>query len=287
MLHVSQNHVTVRPLLKKPTLDADALSSYRPISNLAFTSQLVEKVVASRFMRHTADNKLLPERQSAYRRFHSTETARAAVHNDFARAADAVRVTALILLDLSSAFDTVDHSIMLMVLHQRFGISGQTLEWFRSYQADRTQAVVVNSSSSEMTQVDCSVPQGSVLGPLKFISYTEDVTLIFNRHGTSHHLFADDMQAYTDASLSGVDDVRGRMHYCTADLISRCTSRRLQLNEAKTELAWFGKPSRLASLVSMDRSVTVGSSIINPSSAVRDLGVILDAELQCKHTSQE
>ena len=282
VLPVSQKHATVRPLLKKPTLDAAALSSYRPISNLTFTSKLVEKVVASRFMRHIADNNLLPDRQSAYRRFHSTETAIAAVHNDLVRAADSDRVTALILLDLSSAFDTVDHSIMLTVLSQRFGIDGQALEWFRSYLADRTQSVVVNGSPSETTQVDCSVPQGSVLGPLKFISYTEDVTLIFDRHGVRHHLFADDKQAYTDASLSGVDDARCRLHDCTADLVGWCASRRLQLNEAKTELAWFGKPSRLASLVSMGTSVTVGSSTINPSSAVRDLGVILDAELTLK-----
>jgi len=83
------------------------------------------------------DNKLLPEKQSAYRRFHSTETAIAAVHNDLVRAADADRDTALILLCLSRAFDTVDHSIMLTVLQHRFGIDGQALDWFRSYLADR------------------------------------------------------------------------------------------------------------------------------------------------------
>ena len=104
----------------------------------------------------------------------------------------------------------------------------------------------------------------------------------FDRHGVSHHLFADDKQAYTDAPLSGVDDARCRLHDCTSDLVGWCASRRLQLNEAKTELAWFGKPSRLASLASMGTSVTVGSSTINPSSAARDLGVILDAELTLK-----
>ena len=105
------------------------------------------------------------------------------------------------------------------------------------------------------------------------------MTLIFDRHGVSHHLSADDKQAYADAPLSDVDDVRGRLHDCTADLFRWCASRRLQLNEVKTELAWFGKPSRLAS---MDRSVAVSSSTINPSSAVKDLGVILDAELTMK-----
>ena len=93
--------------------------------------------------------------------------------------------------------------------------------------------------------------------------------------------------SYADAPLSGVGDVRGHLHDCTADLIRWCASRPLQLNEAKTELAWFGKPSRIASLDSMDRSVTVGSSTINPSSAVRDLGVILDAELTMKPTDRK
>jgi len=104
----SQKHAIVRPLLKKPKLDPDDLNSYRPISNLTFTSKLVERVVAARFMKHVDDHTLLPARQSAYRRFHSTETAIPAVHNDLIHAADADHVTALVLLDLSSAFDTVD-----------------------------------------------------------------------------------------------------------------------------------------------------------------------------------
>ena len=108
-------------------------------------------------MQHIDNHKLLSERQSAYRRFHSTETAIAAVHNDLVCAADADRVNALILLDLSSAFDTVDQQIMLTVLQQRFGIDGQALKWFRSYLADRWRAVVVNGSCSATSPVDCSV----------------------------------------------------------------------------------------------------------------------------------
>jgi len=83
-------------------------------------------------MQHIDDNKQQPQKQSAYRRFHSTETAITAIHNDLVRAADADCVTALILLDLSSAFDTIDHSIKLIVLQLRFIIDGQALEWYRS-----------------------------------------------------------------------------------------------------------------------------------------------------------
>jgi hypothetical protein len=100
VLPTSQKHGIVRPILKKPSLAADDLSSYRPISS----------------------HQLLPDCQSAYRRFHSTETAIAVVHNDLISAADTDRVSALVLLDLSSAFDTVDHQILLTALQRRFGI---------------------------------------------------------------------------------------------------------------------------------------------------------------------
>ena len=117
------------------------------------------------------------------------------------------------LLDLSSAFDTVDHHILLSVLQQRFGVDGMVMDWFRSYLSDRQQTHVFGGKNSMMSQVNCSVPQGSVLGPLEFIAYTEDVVIrIFERHNINHHLFADDKQIYADAPLSGINGVRNRLH---------------------------------------------------------------------------
>jgi hypothetical protein len=114
---------------------------------------------------------------------------------------------------------------------------------------------------------------------MEFIAYTESVTSVFGRHGINHHLFADDKQAYASTMLDGVDEVRGRLRDCTTDISSWCASRRLQLNENKTELAWFGKRSRLNKLSNMEQSVTVGASVIHPSAVVRDLGILLDQEL--------
>jgi len=118
----SQKQAIVLPRLKKSTLDPDHLTSYRSISNLSFASKVVERVVASRFVRHAENNHLFPIRQSSYRRCHSTETAMLSVYNDLVRAVDSKLVTALVLLDLSSAFDTVDHSTLLTVLDRRFGV---------------------------------------------------------------------------------------------------------------------------------------------------------------------
>jgi len=85
--------------------------------------------------------------------------------------------------------------------------------------------------------------------------------------------------AYASTPLKGVDDVRGRQSDYTPDISNWCASRRLQLNENKAELAWFGKRSRLNKLINMEQTVTVGASVIQPAAAVRDLGVLLDQEL--------
>ena len=284
VLPESQKLALVRPRLKKPTLDPGRQDSYRPISNLTFASKTVERLVAARFLRHVDSNSLLPDRQSAYRRFHSTETAVTVVHNGLVRAADSGRVSALVLLDLSSAFDTVDHPILLSTLQRRFGVDGSALRWFRSYLDDRTQVFVLSNEQSATYRMDCSVPQGSVLGPLEFISYSESVTSVFESHHVQHQMFADDMQGHADTlpTPSNIGELRSRLCDCVRDVGTWCASRRLQLNAAKTELAWFGKRSALNKLAGIDCTLTVGTDIIAPSLVVRDLGVLLDAELTMK-----
>jgi len=182
----SLKQAIVLPRLKKTTLDPCSLASYRPISNLTLISKVVERIVTSRLVRHAEENQLFPVRHSSYRRSHSTETAMLCVHNDLVRAVDNKEVTALVLLDLSSAFDTVDHSTMLTVLHRRFGVEESAMDWFTSYLSDRTQTFRLNDQMSSSIPLTCSVPQGSVLGPISFISYTHDVPLVFQRHHVNY-----------------------------------------------------------------------------------------------------
>ena len=145
----SQKEATVRPRLKKSLLDPTDLTSFRPISNLSLISKLIERAAASRFTAHASLFQLLPVHQSAYRQFHSTETAVLLVHNDIVRATDSDLVSALVFLDLSAAFDTVDHRILLDMLSFRFGVTDRAYDWSSSYLTGRTQVISTNPSTSE------------------------------------------------------------------------------------------------------------------------------------------
>jgi Reverse transcriptase (RNA-dependent DNA polymerase) len=118
---------------------------------------------------------LFPARQCAYRKHHSTETTVVSVLNNVISAADQGKITALVLLDLSSAFDCVNYDIMIQVLNKRFHVDDQALAWFHSYFANRSQIIRVHGRDSVPFPVTSSVPQGSCLGPVQFISYTDDV----------------------------------------------------------------------------------------------------------------
>ena len=281
-LPTSQKHALVYPRLKKASLDTGDPASYRPISNLSFISKLVERVVASRFVRHVEKNELFPPNQSAYRQHHSTETAVCIVHNDIVRAVDRGHVTAMVMLDLSAAFDTVDHQVLLEVLQNRFAVTGVTLDWFQSYLSSRTQTFEFERSQSATYPVDCSVPQGSTLGPVKFISYTEDIISIFEHHNLKHHMYADDIQLYTDIALGDVSITLQQLCDCITDVQDWCASRRLQLNDIKTDLVWFGSHANLAKLNTVNRSLLIGNVVIQPATAVRYLGVQLDSKLTLK-----
>lgn len=119
---------SVTPLLKKPSLDKENLSNYRPISNLSFISKILERVVMSRLNDHLTNSKLLNPFQSAYRKLHSTETVLLSLHDHLIDAIGSQQVSCLCLLDLSAAFDTIDHTILLERLSLWFGINGTALD---------------------------------------------------------------------------------------------------------------------------------------------------------------
>ena len=166
---------------------------------------------------HLAANGLLEPFQSAYRKGHSTETALLRVVNDLLQASDKGHVAILTLLDLSAAFDTIDHSTMFRRL-EVFGCTGLALDWFKSYLVGRTQSVSIRDKCSKTTGLDFGVPQGSVLGPVLFTIYTSDLSTVVSPTGVSYHLFADDTQLYSSALPKDLPSLSVNMSGCVENV---------------------------------------------------------------------
>ena len=175
----------VSPLLKKAGLDTELLSNYQPVSNLAFLSKIIEKVVAQQMTSYLNENNLDELLQSSYKKGHSVETA---LQSDIMLATDVGLVVVQVLLDLSAAFDTIDHSILLHRLKYRFGVSGPALEWFASYLSERYQYIRIGKLTPGKRQISSGVPQGSVLGPLLFTMYIPPLGDVIRKPGINFHM---------------------------------------------------------------------------------------------------
>jgi hypothetical protein len=249
-LPVSQLHAIITPRLKKAGADASDVQSYRPVSNLTFMSKIVEKLVCRQLVSFFEQFGLLPSFQSAYRKRHSTETAVLKIITDALQAADRGQVTLLCMLDLSAAFDTVDHEILLDRLQRSFGIHGRVLSWIKSFLHDRTQLVCVDGKHSSTSTLICGVPQGSVLGPILFLIYCADVTAIALRHGLGIHSYADDSQLYFHADPLMVDNKVQRLivGICVEENSYWMSVNRLKINKEKTQFIWLGTPHQLTKI---------------------------------------
>jgi hypothetical protein len=266
----------ITPLLKKTDLDQADVKSYRPISNLSVLSKLLERLVARQLLDYLNTKGLLPELQSAYRAHHSTETAVIKVLADILMALDAGNLTMLTLLDLSAAFDTVDHATLLRRLEKSYGLGGQVLNWFSSYLDDRMQRVRCGTSTSAFAKVCCGVPQGSVLGPILFLLYTADVMRLIQRHDLHPHLYADDTQIYGFCRPSATMQLQDQSSACIDEVSAWMEANRLQLNTAKTEILWCASSRRQHQIPQLP--VRVGTDAVMPATSVRDLGIYLDSD---------
>jgi Reverse transcriptase (RNA-dependent DNA polymerase) len=268
-------------------MDPDTSCSFWPVSNLSYLSKLIEHVVVKRFTAHMSSHSLFLAQQSVYCAFHSTEIAVLSVHNVWVWATDSNQVSLLVMLDLSASFDTVDHNILLSVLSRRFNVTDRAFAWFQSYIDGRSQCFIHHSRQASSYEVDCSVPQGSVLGPVEFVAYTEDIADVVDQHHVRLHFYADDTQLYDICRLQDISNMRNRLSGCAAYVSAWCASRRLQLNADKTETIWFGSKAKLGRLCDQERCVQIGSKIVSPVSGVRDLGAHVDSELSMKqHVSR-
>ena len=272
----------ITPLLKKSNLDPDILKNYRPVSNLSFLSKTLERIVAMRITKYMTVNNLHDHFQSAYKAYHSTETALLKVQNDVLRTLDKQGVTVLVLLDLSAAFDTIDHSVLLSRIQSLLGISGSVLEWFRSYLMARKQAVKINGTTSATQNLDCGVPQGSVLGPLLFLAYILPLGHLIRTYGLEMHGYADDTQIYLSlprpSDQTSVQNSIAKLEQCLSDIHTWMCENKLKLNAAKTEIILFGSNKDLANINISSLSVA-GTKVLVSQKPIRNLGAIFDSRL--------
>ena len=262
-------HAVVQPLLKKPNLDPSILANFRPISQLPFLSKVLERVVYTQLQSYLATNNIHEKFQSGFKTSHSTETALLRVQNDLLLAADAGNPAILVLLDLTAAFDTVDHRILLSRLEQYVGLSGVALSWFQSYLSDRSFSVQLGDFFSSAAPLTCGVPQGSILGPILFLLYMLPLGEILATHNISFHCFADDVQLYLPLKGDGQVALHSLLD-CLDDVRKWMGANFLNLNESKTEVAFFGNPPPAFS------TNALGPLAVNIRPTVKNLGVIFD-----------
>ena len=272
----------ITPLLKKLNMEL-IMKNYRPVSNLAFLSKVIEKAVAAQLIDHLIRNKLMDTYQSAYRKFHSTETALLKVQNDILMGMDKGKVAMLLLLDMSAAFDTIDHEILLNRLSDRCGIKGTVLKWFRSYLSNRTQIVQIGNKQSKPKPLNYGVPQGSVLGPLLFTIYTLPLGDIIKHNNTNYQIYADDNELYLMFSPNDEDmQVRSKeiMEHCITETGKFMMENKMKRNDEKTEFLLIGTTAQLEKL--QFNSIQIGNATVTSTDKARNLGVIFDKEMNLK-----
>ena len=265
----------VKPLLKKVSLNPELLQNYRPVSNLTFVSKLIEKVAANQFVNHLKNNNLQEQFQSAYKPNHSTESALLCVSNDILRAIDQKNCVSLTLLDLSAAFDTIDHGILLDILKNDLGIHDTAFQWFRSYLANRSQCVSIDGVQSDPLDLPYGVPQGSVLGPLLFCAYTTQLGIIIQKHNLKYHIYADDTQLYLSFKVHNCANTLHKLEQCILEIREWMACHKLKLNDDKTEFIMISSPHNNNEINTM--KIKIGEETVSASKSVRNLGVVFDS----------
>jgi len=275
----------VTPLLKKPNLDPANLANYRPISNLNNISKLLERLFLTRLQPHILSCPNFNPYQSAYRRNHSTETALLSTLDNVYHSSDTGKSTVLVSLDLSSAFDTIDHTLLVNRLKNTFGVTGTALNWISSYISHRSQTVKLGSSLSSPQPCKSGVPQGSVLGPLLFTIYISPISSILSQTGVRQHQYADDTQLYMAISNPTASADLRILESALSILSTWFSHNWLALNPEKSDALLLGTYQRNRTLSNL-HTVNVSGSAVQLADHTKLLGVTLDNSLSFhKHVS--
>ena len=267
----------VKPLLKKPGLET-IHKNYRPLSNLAFVSKLIEQCVIDQLEGYYEENELSDPFQSAYKPFHSTETALLHIVNDILWRLDTGELVLMAMLDLSAAFDTIDHDIIIRRLRTTQGLDGNVIQWIESYLRDRTQRVKVDNTLSASRMISEGAVQGSKIGCRLYSKYVEPLGQAIRNGSCLSHAYADDNSIWKPVTaqssiVSAKQELEDTLETCRKWMFDN----KLCLNESKTEFIIFGRKHRLRNLPNI--TLSLGDASITASGNVRNLGAVLDSEL--------
>ena len=216
--------------------DKSNISNYRPISVLSFFSKVFEKIVYNHVIDFINTNNLLTKQQFGFRKHHSTNHAVITLIDQISVALDCGKAVVGRYIDLKKAFDTVNHRILIEKM-QRYGIRGHILDWFKNYLNNRKQFTHINHTNSDLNSISCGVPQGSILGPLLFILYINDISNISHLMHTI--LFADDASILikSDTKSTAIISMNRKLKKLSIWL----TANKLSLNISKTHYMVFDR----------------------------------------------
>ena len=264
----------VKPLFKSG--DRDDINNYRPISILPTLSKLIEKWVDINFSLFLNNFNLLHKSQSGFRAKHSTESALILMVDSWLKALNAGKLIGTVMVDFRKAFDLVDHQILLRKL-QSYKCSDICLSWFKSYLSNRTQRVALNNEMSDSSEINCGVPQGSILGPLLFLLFINDLPLSLNDTTCCVDLFADDTTIYEEQY--DISTLRTSLQKSLNCLNEWCRQNGMVLNTLKTKVMLITSRQKRNHLQDCTLSLNYNNIDIKMTTSDKILGVYVDENL--------
>ena len=248
-----------------------SVNDFRPISLLPVISKILEKIVCEQITEFISNHALLDTYQSGFRKRHSTSTALLRISEDIRTAACNKEVTLLVLFDLSKAFDSVLHNILYSILRY-LNFSTCVINWIEAYLSKRYHSVIDSDSQSEWEEIQCGVPQGSVLGPLLYSLYTFNIGSCFKY--CKYHLYADDLQIYIHCKVEDLEKSIALMNDDIKRFVNWTEKHALKLNMNKTQAIVIHPQIKID--ITSAPNVIVGGNKIPFLSKVKNLGVTID-----------
>lgn len=258
--------------------DESLLSNYRPISILPCFSKILERIIYNRLFDFLTENNILYSSQFGFQKRHSTEHAFVDLVDQINDNFKANKLTLGIFLDLSKAFDTVDHSILLKKM-EAYGITGKTLDLFTSYLSNRLQYISYENKSTDMLEVKCGVPQGSILGPLLFLIYVNDLANVSSL--LKPIMFADDTNLFF--SHKNIKTLFETVNHELIKIAEWLKANKLSLNVDKTTYTLFHKPRFKDNIPLRLPNIFIENKSIKQANATKFLGIIIDENLNWDH----